>query len=98
MNVATPQSGKVYRNTDQINCICFVPIAYISWSVFIFRCEVFRAMFATSELETEGANTLVLSDVNPDVFLALLEFIYTNCCSISTDMVSRAVPVPSYNV
>ncbi|CAI8026260.1 BTB/POZ domain-containing protein 19 [Geodia barretti] len=54
------------------------------------RCEVFRAMFATSEqavTEDNEPDPLVLSEVQPNIFLALLEFIYTNCCSLSTDMV-----------
>ena len=47
-------------------------------------------MFTTSEQLTEDAQPcpLVLSEIRPNTFLALLEFIYTNCCSLSTDMVS----------
>ena len=48
-------------------------------------------MFATSEqavTEDNEPDPLVLSEVQPNIFLALLEFIYTNCCSLSTDMVS----------
>ena len=48
-------------------------------------------MFATSEqavTEDSEPDPLVLSEVQPNIFLALLEFIYTNCCSLSTDMVS----------
>lgn len=48
-------------------------------------------MFATTEQATEdstGPDPLVLSEVQPKTFLALLEFIYTNCCSLSTDIVS----------
>ena len=44
-------------------------------------------MFATSEKE-ESQSPLVLADIKPTIFLALLEFIYTNCCSLSTDIVS----------
>jgi hypothetical protein len=47
-------------------------------------------MFATSEqavTEESEPDPLVLSEVQPNIFLALLEFIYTNCCSLSTDMV-----------
>ena len=46
-------------------------------------------MFATSEKE-ESQSPLVLADIKPTIFLALLEFIYTNCCSLSTDIVSAA--------
>lgn len=52
------------------------------------RCEVFRAMFAVQTKEEEDPTTpLVLADINPNVFLAVLEFIYTNSCSLSTDQV-----------
>ena len=52
------------------------------------RCEVFKAMFAVQKNETESSGTpLVLSDIKPSIFLAVLEFIYTNCSSLSTDMV-----------
>ncbi len=50
------------------------------------RCEVFRAMFAVQKKE-ESPTPLVMTDIKPRSFLALLEFIYTNCCSLSTDMV-----------
>lgn len=49
------------------------------------RCEVFRAMFADKKGE-DGVAPLVLSDTNPFVFLGVMEFIYTNCCSLSADM------------
>ena len=52
------------------------------------RCEVFRAMFTVPQGE-EAPTPIVLSDVKPSIFLAVLEFIYTNCCSLSTDMVSQ---------
>lgn len=49
---------------------------------------MFRAMFATNERSEEmQPSPFVLSDIHPTIFLALLEFIYTNCCSLSTDMV-----------
>ena len=44
-------------------------------------------MFAVPQTEEVPA-PLVLSDIKPSIFLAVLEFIYTNCCSLSTDMVS----------
>lgn len=49
------------------------------------RCEVFKAMFAVKEGETVAP--LILSDIRPPIFLAVLEYIYTNCVSLSTDMV-----------
>ena len=51
------------------------------------RCEVFKAMFAVKQGEGEPPVPLVLSDIRPSIFLAVLEFIYTNCSSLSTDMV-----------
>lgn len=57
------------------------------------RCEVFRAMFAVPQGE-EAPTPLVLSDIKPSIFLAVLEFIYTNCSSLSTDMVSQRTPCP----
>ena len=54
------------------------------------RCEVFRAMFAVQkdEAATESPSApLVLSDIKPTIFLAVLEFVYTNCSSLSTEIV-----------
>ena len=55
------------------------------------RCEVFRAMFAVQKDRGEAGESppapLVLSDIKPTIFLAVLEFIYTNCSSLSTDIV-----------
>ena len=53
---------------------------------FSFRCEVFRAMLSVPPGSDPSAS-LVLSDIRPNIFLAVLEFIYTNCCSLSTHMV-----------
>ena len=54
------------------------------------RCEVFKAMFAVQKEEAQLESPpapLVLSDIKPTIFLAVLEFIYTNCSSLSTDIV-----------
>ena len=51
------------------------------------RCEVFRAMFSTPSTSDDNA-PLILSDVKPIVFMAVLEFIYTNSCNLTTDIVS----------
>ena len=55
------------------------------------RCEVFRAMFAVQKDEAAATDSppapLVLSDIKPTIFLAVLEFIYTNCSSLSTEIV-----------
>ncbi|XP_038048563.1 BTB/POZ domain-containing protein 19-like [Patiria miniata] len=45
------------------------------------RCEVFRAMFADRNNKEE--TPYVMSDVDPDVFLTVLEFIYTNCVTLN---------------
>lgn len=45
-------------------------------------------MFAARAGE-EGTAPLVLSDTKPSVFLGVMEFIYTNCCSLSVDMVTN---------
>ena len=50
------------------------------------RCEVFRTMFADTSV-TDGS-PLVLSDMKPLIFMAVLEYVYTNCCSLSTPSVS----------
>jgi hypothetical protein len=50
------------------------------------RCEVFRAMFA--EQAAKGDTSLdpyILSDVQPMAFHALLEFVYTNRCTLNLD-------------
>ena len=51
-------------------------------SILSPRCEVFKAMFAQAsdskpKLEN-GAHVFVLSDTQPHIFLAVIEFIYTN--------------------
>ncbi|XP_071952502.1 BTB/POZ domain-containing protein 19-like [Antedon mediterranea] len=47
-----------------------------------YRCEVFRAMFADHS-HSDICTPLVLTDVDPDVFLAVLEFLYTNCVTLN---------------
>lgn len=51
------------------------------------RCEVFRAMFAVHKEEDVQPTPLVLTDIRPKTFLAVLEFIYGNCCSVTTECV-----------
>lgn len=56
------------------------------------RCEVFRAMFAEQKAQAAKSKSqgrgsseyapLVLPDVHPNVFLTVLEFIYSNSCSL----------------
>ncbi|XP_065833858.1 BTB/POZ domain-containing protein 19-like [Oscarella lobularis] len=49
------------------------------------RCEVFRAMFAEQSTKHSAADPYVLSDIKPPIFRALLEFLYTNKCTITAD-------------
>lgn len=60
-------------------------VIYAHRCMLAARCEVFRAMFAVRKGE-EGTAPLVLSDTKPSVFLGVMEFIYTNSCSLSVDM------------
>nr|XP_054764785.1 BTB/POZ domain-containing protein 19-like [Lytechinus pictus] len=51
--------------------------------LLVSRCEVFKAMFAEKVVKETSTNVpLVLSDVEPDIFMVVLEFIYTNCASL----------------
>ena len=48
------------------------------------RCEVFRAMFTDqSHKHKDGEVPFVLSDMTPEIFLAMMEFIYTNCVTLN---------------
>ena len=47
------------------------------------RCEVFRAMFEAPIGDPDAP--LILADIRPKVFHAVLEFIYTNSAAISSD-------------
>ncbi|XP_033859903.1 BTB/POZ domain-containing protein 19-like isoform X5 [Acipenser ruthenus] len=51
------------------------------------RCEVFHGMFS-QQLQSDRPRELmdipvVLSDVQPEVFLAVIEFLYTNCVTLN---------------
>ncbi|KAK6175504.1 hypothetical protein SNE40_013957 [Patella caerulea] len=53
------------------------------------RCAVFKAMFSehvgnNKHTTNDKDVPLVLTETSPEVFLAMLEFIYTNCISISS--------------
>ncbi|XP_064625236.1 BTB/POZ domain-containing protein 19-like [Lineus longissimus] len=63
---------------------------YAHKCILAARCEVFRAMFvdqAKSPLTDSQEVPFVLSDVTPEIFLTVLEFIYTNCATISGKIV-----------
>lgn len=60
---------------------------------FIYRCEVFKAMLLDQKENAKQKPDLqdvplVLADVTPDVFMSLLEFLYTNTCTLNSRNVS----------
>ncbi|EDV23421.1 BTB/POZ domain-containing protein 19 [Trichoplax sp. H2] len=57
---------------------------YAHRSILSARCDVFDTMFHDNSVAIENNDVpYILSDVQPDSFLAVLEFIYTNCCSLT---------------
>ena len=50
------------------------------------RCEVFRAMF-TDPKHKDREVPYILSDTPPEIFLAMLEYIYTNCVTLNGKIV-----------
>ena len=61
-------------------------------SMLAARCAVFRAMLSVPPSEGEDPGTpLVLSDISPPIFLSVLEFIYTNSCKLSSEIVSEVL-------
>ena len=53
------------------------------------RCDVFRAMFIDSDKSKDASEVpFVLRDTTPDIFLPLLEYIYTNCVTLNQKIVS----------
>jgi len=58
-------------------------------SLLSARCEVFRAMFTDkSQSHQDPEIPLVLSDMTIDIFLPMLEYIYTNCVTLTRKNVS----------
>ncbi|XP_041356623.1 BTB/POZ domain-containing protein 19-like [Gigantopelta aegis] len=60
---------------------------YAHRCILASRCAVFKAMFAEQAQNPKSGDRdvpLVLSDMAPEVFLAMLEFIYTNCVTLSS--------------
>jgi len=87
-------------NAGEHSDICFVvgedrEKIYAHKIILAARCEVFRAMFAeqakspakTQRPGKDNSMLLVLPDVRPTVFLAVLEHIYTNSCRLSQTVV-----------
>lgn len=60
------------------------------------RCEVFQAMLSDQKdnVRPKGDQQdvpLVLADVTPEIFMSLLEFLYTNTCTLNSKNVSGNV-------
>ena len=57
------------------------------------RSEVFRAMFCEQNQQKHakdnGEIPFVLSDIAPEIFMAMMEFIYTNCVTLNSKIVSH---------
>lgn len=54
------------------------------------RCAVFRAMFqdqAQRAGQVDKDIPFVLADMTPDIFLAMMEFVYTNCVTLTPKVV-----------
>ncbi|XP_067893075.1 BTB/POZ domain-containing protein 19-like isoform X3 [Heterodontus francisci] len=73
-------------------------VVYAHRCILAYRCEAFSAMFAQQLLSCaakEADIPFVLLDVQPDVFLAVVEFLYTNCVMLSSkialDVLTSAV-------
>ncbi|XP_067846188.1 BTB/POZ domain-containing protein 19-like [Heptranchias perlo] len=73
-------------------------VVYAHRCILAYRCEAFNAMFAQQLLSCDAKEAdipFVLSDVQPDVFLAVVEFLYTNCVKLSSkialDVLTSAV-------
>ncbi|XP_078264541.1 BTB/POZ domain-containing protein 19-like [Rhinoraja longicauda] len=64
-------------------------VVYAHRCILACRCEAFSAMFAQQPLSCDAKDAdmpFVLSDVQPDIFLAVIEFLYTNCVMLSSKM------------
>ncbi|CAG5118785.1 unnamed protein product [Candidula unifasciata] len=70
-------------------------IIYAHRCIMSARCAVFKAMLAEKNNSDEKDVPYVLPDVSPSIFLAMLEFIYTNCVTLSpntaTDLLATAL-------
>ena len=59
---------------------------YAHRCILAARCEVFRVMFseqAATKGKDGGDVPFVMSDIQPEVFLPMLEYIYTNCVTLT---------------
>ena len=60
---------------------------------YFCRSQVFKAMFENEDgLHTACLeNPIILPDISPETFLCLLEFLYTNCCTLNEENVSQKI-------
>ena len=61
--------------------------------IYDYRCEVFKAMLSDQKDNVRPKPDqqdipLVLADVTPEIFMSLLEFLYTNTCTLNNRNVS----------
>ena len=65
-------------------------VLYAHQCILSVRCEVFRAMLSsqTNLKQKDGKISLVLSDAIPEVFAAMLQFLYTNRVTLNNNIVS----------
>ena len=64
---------------------------YAHRCILASRCAVFKATFADQSQKSTTADKdtpFVLSDMTPEIFLAMLEFIYTNTVTLTPKIVS----------
>ena len=63
---------------------------YAHRCILAARCEVFRAMFADQSQKSRDDKEIpfILPDITPDIFLPLMEYIYTNCVTLYEKIVS----------
>ncbi|KAM8930472.1 BTB/POZ domain-containing protein 19 [Pelodytes ibericus] len=80
-------------NNPQFSDVTFVVgkeqrVVHAHRCILACRCKVFHGMFCNQLKETNPCLDLqvpfVLADMHPDVFLALLEFLYTNTVTLSS--------------
>ncbi|XP_006006296.3 BTB/POZ domain-containing protein 19 [Latimeria chalumnae] len=60
---------------------------YAHRCILACRCEVFHGMFSQQQLQSGDPQAqltpFILSSVHPEVFLAVVEFLYTNCVTLN---------------
>lgn len=77
---------KVLVNQKEFSDVKFIVgesrrTVYAHRCILSSRCEVFRAMLADQSNQKDMP--FVMSDIDPEIFLAVLEFIYTNCVTLN---------------